>query len=347
MPCFIDPILCILQNGWLMCGLFTDHEMRMICIVTHLFSRTQIKSVFPKQLPLVAWTFMWVSFHNPMTPCDSNQVHEWLATFKLLGPGAFVWWWPQPWAGVRNGATNWVVMIIFGVGCAMNGSYEYAWLIEDWDLGGDLDEARLEHCRVFSTVLFQPSFWIIRCSGMSAFSRDLIDWIGTSPFSHVSWDQISMHQISPDRLLEVKPKKKTSVPNVILYLETTQGVKIQANETLAPFEIASFCGYFRDHWNPWHELYIFFFGWVISWPQQLRHPGHGGWTGARSNHQGWRITQRRPWTWAQCAESQDNVQSGGLGDAKVAILCVRVRWWDGSNLKQPTIDAHFFQGHKC
>lgn len=61
-----------------------------------------------------------------------------------------------------------------------------------------------------------------------------------------------------------------------------------------------------------HDMnFTSFFGWVISWPQQLRHPGHGGWTGERSNHLGWRITQRRPWTWAQCAESQDNVQSGG------------------------------------
>lgn len=174
------------------------------------FFKNSNKTVLPKQLPLVAWTFMWVSFHNPMTPCDSNQVHEWLATFKLLGPGAFVWWWPQPWAGVINGATNWVVMIIFGVGCAMNGSYEYAWLIEDWDLGGDLDEARLEHCRVFSTVLFQPSFWIIRCSGMSAFSRDLIDWVGTSPFSPCFLGPDLNAPDLTDRLLEVKNTKNIS-----------------------------------------------------------------------------------------------------------------------------------------
>lgn len=75
---------------------------------------------------------------------------------------------------------------------------------------GDLDEARLEHCRVFSTVLFQPSFWIIRCSGMSAFSRDLIDWVGTSPFSPCFLGPDLNAPDLTDRLLEVKNTKNIS-----------------------------------------------------------------------------------------------------------------------------------------
>lgn len=55
-----------------------------------------------------------------------------IGDLQTVGPGGLCLMMTfSPWAGVINGATNWVVMIIFGVGCAMNGSYEYAWLIED------------------------------------------------------------------------------------------------------------------------------------------------------------------------------------------------------------------------
>ena len=218
----------------------------------------------------------------------------------------------------------------------------YAWLtgggietLDFWD--GDLDEARLEENTVEGMSL--PK-------GSHRLNRDI------TIFSCF----LGLSQCTRTRSGYWKSSPKTSVPNVIWCVEKTQGVKIQdyapwitslqwtcnhAYETLAPSEITSFVAILET--TEIHDMNF------TSFLDELFHdmtstitffPGYGGWAGATSNHLGWRITQRRPWTWAQCAESQDNVQSGGPQDAKVAILGLGFRW-EGSSWKQPKL-MHMF-----